>query len=65
MGEMIELKVPRMRENFYPGILGLLKDQQQEAHNLAFELYKPGLTTELVGSVFDQLYNKYHGKPHV
>ena len=64
-GKMIELKVPRTREGFYPVILGLLKDQQQEAHNLAFELYKSGLTTEQVGGIFDQLYGKYYGTSQV
>ena len=64
-GKMIELKVPRTREGFYPVILGLLKDQQQEAHNLAFELYKSGLTTEQVGGIFDQLYGKHYGTSQV
>lgn len=59
-GKMIELKVPRTREGFYPVVLGLLKDQEKEAHNLAFELYKSGLTTDQVGEIFDQLYGKHY-----
>src|SRR5690625_5684050 len=57
-GKMIELKVPRTREGFYPVVLGLLKDQEKEAHNLAFELYKSGLTSDKVGDVFEGLYGK-------
>lgn len=65
-GKILELKVPRTRNGgFYPVILGLLKDQQQEAHSLAFELYKSGLTTDQVGDIFDKLYGKYYSTSQV
>src|SRR5690606_8987037 len=57
-GKMIELKVPRTREGFYPVVLGLLKDQEKEAHNLAFELYK-------VGNIFGELYGKHYSTSQV
>ena len=45
-GRMLELKVPRTRNgNFYPVILGLLRDQEEEAKQIAFRLYGAGLTT--------------------
>ncbi len=51
-GQMLELQVPRTRNgNFYPIILGLLKNQESEARNIEFHLYKSGLTTEQVGEV--------------
>src|SRR5690625_7374536 len=59
-GKMIELKVPRTREGFYPVVLGLLKDQEKEAHNLAFELYKSGLTTDQVVNIFEEFYGKHY-----
>lgn len=64
-GKMIELKVPRTREGFYPVVLGLLKDQEKEAHNLAFELYKSGLTTDQVGDIFNELYGKHYSTSQV
>jgi len=64
-GKMIELKVPRTREGFYPVVLGLLKDQEKEAHNLAFELYKSGLTTDQVGNIFGELYGKHYSTSQV
>lgn len=64
-GKMIELKVPRTREGFYPVVLGLLKDQQEETQNLAFELYKSGLTTDQVGAIFDEIYGKHYSTSQV
>jgi len=64
-GKMIELKVPRTRKGFYPVVLGLLKDQQKETQNLAFELYKSGLTTDQVGDIFDEIYGKHYSTSQV
>ena len=39
-GKLLELQVPRSRYGaFYPVILALLKDQEEEARQLAFHLY--------------------------
>lgn len=64
--KMLELRVPRTRSGgFYPVILGLLKNQQEEARTLAFNLYKSGLTTDQVGDIFDQLYGKHYSTSQV
>src|SRR5699024_5653335 len=65
IGKMIEHKVPRTRKCFYPVVLGLLKDQQKETQNLAFELYKSGLTTDQVGDIFDEIYGKHYSTSQV
>jgi putative transposase len=65
-GKMLELRVPRTRNgNFYPIILGLIKDQEEESRKLAFELYTKGLTTDQVGDVFERLYGKHFSKASV
>ncbi len=59
----LELVVPRSRHhNFYPLILGLIKDQDKECQEMAFELYKSGLTTEQVGDLFGKIYGKTYSK---
>lgn len=64
--QMLELQVPRTRNGgFYPVILGLLKNQEQEARSIAFHLYKSGLTTGQVGEVFDEIYGKYYSTSQV
>lgn len=61
----IELNVPRTRNGFYPTILALLKNQESEAHAIAFDLYKKGLTTEQVGETFDIIYGKNYSTSQV
>jgi transposase-like protein len=64
--QMLELQVPRTRNGgFYPIILGLLKNQEQEAKSIAFHLYKSGLTTSQVGEVFDEIYGKHYSTSQV
>lgn len=64
--QMLELQVPRTRNGgFYPVVLGLLKNQEQEARSLAFYLYKSGLTTEQVGDVFEEIYGKHYSSSQV
>lgn len=64
--QMLELQVPRTRNgSFYPVILGLLKNQEQEARNIAFHLYKSGLTTIQVGEVFEEIYGKHYSTSQV
>lgn len=46
-GQMFELRVPRSRHhNFYPMLLEVLKNQEEEAQKLVSSLYTSGLTTE-------------------
>lgn len=59
----LELVVPRSRHhNFYPLILGLIKDQESESKEMAFELYKAGLTTVQVGEIFEKIYGHHYSK---
>lgn len=64
--KMFELRVPRTRSgNFYPVILGLIKDQEEECRKLAFELYSKGLTTDQVGDVFERFYGRSYSKSSI
>jgi len=66
LGEQLELRVPRSRNNqFYPLLLAVLKDQEQEAKELAFSLYGSGLTTGQVGELFDKIYGKKYSTTQV
>ena len=65
-GKIFELRVPRSREsNFYPMLLGVLKDQEEEAQRLVSSLYLSGLTTEQVGKIYGQFYGKHYSKSQV
>ena len=65
-GKLLELQVPRTRNgNFYPMILALLKDQQEEAQRVAYSLYRKGLTTQDVAEVFEELYGKNYSTSQV
>ena len=65
-GKLLELQVPKMRNcNFYPMILALLKDQQEEAQRVAYSLYRKGLTTQDVGEVLEELYGKKYSTSQV
>lgn len=59
----LELVIPRSRHhNFYPLILALIKDQDNESKELAFELYRAGLTTDQVGDMFGKIYGHTYSK---
>ncbi len=65
-GKLLELRVPRSRyNNFYPLILALLKDEEEEAKKLAFSLYGKGLTTKEVGEIFGELYGKHYSTSQI
>jgi transposase-like protein len=65
-GKTMELQVPRTRlGQFYPMILGILKDQEAESRKLAFSLYGKGLTTEQVGDLFEEVYGEHYGKSSI
>lgn len=62
-GGKLELMIPRTRNNnFYPLILALVKDQNQESKQLAYELYSAGLTTEQIGGMMDKVYGHHYSK---
>ena len=65
-GKLLELKVPRTRDGgFHSIILTLLKDQEEEARELAFCLYGSGLTTLEVSNIFGRLYGKNYSSSQV
>ena len=65
-GKVFELRVPRSRNShFYPMLLGVLKDQEEEAQKLVSSLYCSGLTTEQVGKIYEQFYGKHYSKSQV
>ncbi len=65
-GGKLELSIPRSRNhNFYPLILALVKDQNEECKTLAYELYSSGLTTEQIGGLFDKIYGHQYSKSSI
>lgn len=65
-GKILELQVPRSRRgNFYPVLLALLRDQEEEYRKMAFSLYGAGLTTEQVGKIFGEIYGKQYSTSQI
>ena len=65
-GKILELRVPRSRNGqFYPILLSLLRDQEEECRKLAFNLYGAGLTTEQVGQIFGDIYGKEYSTSQI
>jgi len=65
-GKILELRVPRTRQgNFYPLLLGLLKDEEEECRKIAFSLYGAGLTCDQVGELFEELYGKQYSSSQI
>lgn len=64
--QMFQIQVPRSRENnFYPMLLGVLKDQEAEVQRLICSLYAEGLTTSQVGRISEEFYGKHYSKSQV
>ena len=60
------LKVPRTRKGlFYPSLLAIIRNEQEERHRLIFSLYSKGLTTEQVSAVFEEVYDKTYSKQQI
>ncbi|WP_051633250.1 transposase [Thermonema rossianum] len=58
-GKLPELRVLRSRRgNFYPILLALLRNREEEARKPEFNLCGAGLTTEQVGEIFGDIYGK-------
>ena len=65
-GKILELQVPRSRRgNFYPILLALIRDQEEECRKMAFSLYGAGLTTEQVGKIFGELYGRQYSTSQI
>ncbi|MEG1556188.1 MAG: transposase [Bacteroidales bacterium] len=58
-GQLLELQIPRTHNgNFYPFILGLLRNQEAEAKEIDFKLYGIGLSREQVYKLFGDIYGQ-------
>ena len=65
-GKEIVLSVPRTRSGgFYPLLLGIIRDEDQERQKLVFSLYSKGFTTEQIGQVYHDVYGKHYSKSQV
>lgn len=65
-GKEMALQVPRTRSGaFYPVLLNVLRDEDEERRKLLFSLYRKGLTTEQVCDVYEELYGKSYSKQQV
>lgn len=65
-GKILELRIPRSRYGqFYPVLLSLLKDQEEECRKMAFSLYGSGLSTIQVKELFEELYGKEYSTSQI
>lgn len=65
-GHQLELRIPRDRMGqFYPVILSLLKNEDQQIHDLSFALYSKGLTTRDIGGILEQIYGRNYSKSKI
>ena len=64
--KQLKMRIPRDRlGQFYPLILGIMKDNEEEMHRVAFELYSKGLSQQDVGDVFKTIYKKECSKSSI
>ena len=64
--KQLVLDVPRSRfQAFYPVLLAVMNDREQEAREIAFRLYGAGLTTQQVGELFEELYGRHYSTSQV
>ncbi len=62
-GQQLQLRIPRDRlGQFYPVLLGLMRDQDSQMHDLSFCLYTKGLTTRDIGDVLEIIYGRNYSK---
>ena len=58
-GRQLALAIPRDRLGIFRPLLMLsLKEQEQEVHQLCYELYREGLTTRKISKIFEKIYRK-------
>lgn len=62
-GQQLQLRISRDRlGQFYPILLGLMRDQDSQIHDLSFSLYSYGLTTRDIGDILEKNYGKNYSK---
>ena len=65
-GFEFSLRIPRSRSgNFYPVLLGLIRNESQERARLFNLLYTKRLTTEQIGEISDCVYGRAYSKQQV
>lgn len=65
-GKILELRIPRDRNGeFYPKVLAMLRNQEQEIDRLVSALYGQGLTQQQIGEVFDEFYGHHYSTSQV
>lgn len=65
-GKILELRIPRDRNGeFYPKVLALLREQEQEIDRLVSALYGQGLTQSQIGEVFDEFYGRHYSTSQI
>ena len=65
-GFEFSLRIPRSRsDNFYPVLLGLIRNESEERARLFILLYTKGLTTEQIGEVSECVYGRSYSKQQV
>ena len=65
-GFEFSLRIPRSRSgNFYPVLLGLIRNESEERARLFNLLYTKGLTTEQIGEVSECVYGRSYSKQQV
>lgn len=65
-GKEMVLKVPRTRNGtFYPVLLNVIRNEDEERRKLIFSLYRRGLTTEQVSDVYEEIYGKDYSKQQI
>ena len=65
-GFEFSLRVPRSRSgNFYPVLLGLIRNESEERARLFNLLYTKGLTTQQIGEISDCVYGRTYSKQQV
>ena len=65
-GFEFSLRIPRSRSgNFYPVLLGLIRNESEERARLFNLLYTKGLTTEQIGDISECVYGRSYSKQQV
>ena len=65
-GMEFALQVPRTRQGgFYPALLAILRDENQEKAMLFNELYTKGLTCEQIGQISKRIYSRTYSKQQI
>ncbi len=62
-GRQLALSVPRDRLGvFKPLLMIALKEQEQEIHQLCYELYRGGMSTRKIAKVFEKIYGQNYSQ---